>query len=212
MILLLVALFFGNPAEASKNGDSCLALTNGDRELARKCFRHLTDFDLDYHYANACSKFSTNVENRMRCLRSGANLETFNICQQAKFSLDGTLTCLRSYPTPETMKRCKNISTQEDDQLRCIRTGRGPDQMQACVDFFRDKEEIFACLSLDLPAHETRRCGKKGKTLDCMQHALAVHEGRANDEMKELRGRELASETDPIFADEAPVVEKPKKK
>ena len=205
---LLLAFLSLQTAQAGRDADACLALTNGDRVLARKCKSHLETFEQDYKFADACRTLHKDVDVRMRCLRSGANLDILEMCKSARWSLDGTLTCLRSYPSKDSIKICKQISKDEAEQLRCVRTGKESTQIQACMDLVEKKDQRFECLQKDVPIAEVRRCGKISKggeaKIGCLESYMALMEDRAKSNRKELIDRQLASESDPIYADPKP--------
>jgi len=199
MIWALLQLFFlTTPSHASKAGEACAKLTKNDKSLTKKCLHHLISFELDHLFADACTHMHSDVDVRMRCLRSGANLDTVTICRGAKWSLNGTLTCLRSYPSKEIIAKCQSFLRTEEDQLRCIRSGRDGSQIQACLDYVQDKDQRFICLGMDLAKEDTRFCARKNPTaggrMDCLEKIASEQKRRVKEYEGEARTRALASD------------------
>lgn len=202
---LLQLILLSSPTHASQAAEACLKLTKNDKSLAKKCHAHLVNFELDHKFAEACTQIHNDVDVRMRCLRSGANLDTVKICKGAKWSLDGTLTCLRSYPSREIIAKCQSFLRTEEDQLRCVRSGRDGNQIQACLDYVQDKDQRFICLGMDLAKEDTGFCARKnpsaGSRMQCLERIAKEQERRVREYEGESRARALASDAEPIFAE-----------
>lgn len=211
-IFSFVFLSGATHAEGSPLTKACHRLTQGNGELTRKCAHHAEYFELRAAFVEACSAFNRDLDVRMKCLKSGANLEILEICQSSGWSLNGTLTCLRSYPTRESMGACKKFGANEEEQIRCLRLGREVPQVATCMEIGHDQASRFSCLQMDIPVFEARRCSRKNKSQEgltsCFEDVVAEREGEYWRDQNALRGRGLASENPPI---PAPVKMKKKK-
>lgn len=178
--------------------DACRELTNRDPELTKKCFAHAELFEVPVHFVRAVADFDPSVENRMKALKSGADVNTLALCKQQSWSKEGTLTCLRSYPTPELIRACKKISGQEEDQLRCVRMGRETAQVESCFLLGDTMKERFRCLEMDIPALEARTCDTQQSAADgkfkCLQRVVDRRERESLEFYNETRTRVLAEE------------------
>ena len=197
---LSLALLISNPAlaEAGALADACHKLVNGNPELTRKCEQHAESYELKPEFVRSCTDFHQDPDIRTRCLKSGANQETFSLCKGTGWSTTGTLTCLRSYPTKESLSACKKFATDEESQIRCLRLGRDVQQMAACTAIGNNQAARFACLQLDVPAYEAQACHSRHQTQErkfaCMENLVAERDGEYWRDQNDLRGRSLASE------------------
>ncbi len=197
---LFFSLFLLAPEAEAKSSlaVACQQLVKNDKTLLPKCVSHGEFFELNSEFVSACTKFHDDVEIRMRCLKSGANMEILKLCQSAGWSLDGTLTCLRAYPTSDGMKACKALSEMEEEQIRCVRMGREKAQVDSCVALAASAEERLHCLQMDIPYFEANRCSKNYKDntnrFHCLENYVAQRENEFRRDQAEVRGRVLASE------------------
>jgi hypothetical protein len=204
-IFLAFFLFGTELAEAGPLARACSELVEADRPLLKKCVSHSEFFELNSAFINECTKFHKNIDIRMKCLKSGANLEILQVCKTAKWSIEGTLTCLRSYPTDELMRSCKKISSSEEDQIRCVRSGADHSQVESCLTFSNKMEQRFRCMKMDVPSFEAKRCERISNSengrFSCLQDFIASRERDYREDQAEVRGRMLASESEPVYMD-----------
>lgn len=204
---LFLFLFLGAEAEAGPLSRACSQMVKSNPAELKKCVSHAEFFELNAAFVQECTKFHSDVEVRMKCLKSGANLETLQICKSAKWSLDGTLTCLRSYPTEDLMKSCRKISSDEEQQIRCLRSGVDHSQVEACLSFSEKLEQRFLCMKMDVPTFEAKRCERISKDeksrFSCLQDFVAMRERDYKLDQQEVRSRMLASEKEPVLVDDA---------
>jgi hypothetical protein len=202
--LLLICLCLLPPplAEARTLVAACRDLVNGDKKLTRNCVNHGEFFELKAAYVRACLEFHREVDVRMRCLKSGADLEILEICRNSGWSLNSTLSCLRSYPTRELMRACKRLSEKEEEQLRCVRIGRESKQVEACLELLREPVSRLECLRMDIPVTEAKRCQARAKgaktRIGCLERVVAEREGEYRRDQRELRMRMPASDDVPL--------------
>lgn len=126
LAFVILALFFAIPARAANNAvnDACKRLCDTDGECVKKCVGQAELFELKADFINAVTDFTKLPGDRMRALRSGANLEVLALCKQSGWSLDNMMICLRSYPTAEVIKGCKRKSQLQETQVECMRQGK----------------------------------------------------------------------------------------
>ncbi len=179
LFFFLILLLCTPLAEASPLSLACQKLA-ADADNSKKCSEHATYFELNSHYVLTCASLHADTEARMRCLKSGADLETINLCKNLGWNIENTLTCLRTNPTQESIHSCRNFSKEENTQLRCLRLGREQAQVQACQSFSKFPEERFRCLEMDISAADTRTCRNHNPGVEarflCLQGVVAERE------------------------------------
>ncbi len=202
---ILLSILWTANAEAGPLSRACATLVKSSPELLKKCVSHSEFFELTTAFIQECTSFHSDVDIRMKCLKSGANLDILKVCKAAKWSLDGTLTCMRSYPTQELMRSCKKISADEEQQIRCVRSGVDQSQVEACLHMSNDLEQRFRCMKMDIPSFEAKRCERISKNeagrYSCLQDFVAMRERDYKMDQKEVRSRMLASEKEPVYED-----------
>jgi hypothetical protein len=202
---ILLSILWTTGAEAGPLSRSCATLVKSNPELLKKCVSHSEFFELTAGFIQECTNFHSDVEVRMKCLKSGANLEILKVCKAAKWSLDGTLTCLRSYPSEELVRSCKKISDEEEQQIRCVRSGVDHSQVEACLTMSKNLEQRFMCMKMDIPTLEANRCERISQNeagrYSCLQDFMAMRERDYKMDQKEVRSRMLASEKEPVYED-----------
>ncbi len=198
-------------AEAGPLSRACSQLVKSNPAELKKCVSHSEFFELNAAFVQECTKFHSDVEVRMKCLKSGANLDTLKICKSAGWTLDGTLTCLRSYPTEDLMKSCRKISSDEEQQIRCLRSGVDHTQVEACLSFSKNLDQRFQCMKMDVPTFEAKRCERIAKDeksrFSCLQDFVAMRERDYKLDQQEVRSRMLASDKEPVYIDDSETVE-----
>jgi hypothetical protein len=197
---LLFAFALGIGANASNATPSqirlCSALAKGDGHVERSCRAHSVNFESPPQLIEACTKLDPNPDVRIRCLRSGANLEVFALCRSLNFNLSNTLTCLRSYPTSELLTACQKGGSGEEFLMACLRSGREPAQISACTQLFNQPSERAKCWVFNIPHLQASVCGRRNSSsarFDCLKEEVASQEYDARLDQRDLK-RSLASE------------------
>ena len=163
-LLLISLLLFALPAGAAHNSvnEACRSLCDGEGECVRKCVAQAELFELRPDFILAVSNFTKKIEDRMRALRSGADLGVLAICQGTGWSLDNQMTCLRSYPTPELIKACKRLSSRQEEQVECVRMGKTDAEVDACNGMFPGSDRRLECLGTSVSARDRSTCEERG--------------------------------------------------
>jgi hypothetical protein len=193
-LVLFISILLSPSAGAVSLKEACRSFALADGTVEKKCIGHGQYFELHGDFVAACTDFSPDPDVRMRCLKSGANLETLRLCQSTGWELDNILSCMRSYPTPGVIAACKKISPDEAEQLRCVRVVREASQVAGCISFARSLENRIECLERDLPVQEAKFCARRNRDengrMDCLHEYVARRDGI----YWEKPGRALASE------------------
>lgn len=170
LILIATRAFAGNALH-----DACKHLCETDSECVRKCVAHSELMELRAEVVNAASDFHKKPELRLTALRTGANLEAFEVCRKSGWSTDNQLTCLRASPSPGLMKSCKLLSPREDDQVKCIRSGKVAGEVEACLKILVSADLRLQCVGLQLSVKATEACDLKGQgskdRMRCLERA-----------------------------------------
>lgn len=194
--LLLLSAFLSTPAEATGLRAACNEFAGRDRAALKKCVAHGELFELNGAIVQACTAFSRDPDYRMKCLKSGADVETVKLCRTTGWTIDNVASCLRYYPTAELIKSCKDLSADEEEQIKCVRLGREPSQVKACVVSVESLKGRMLCLEKDVAVAEARICSRKNRgekaRLGCMEEFVAKRDGTYFREDKVSRS--LASE------------------
>jgi hypothetical protein len=190
MTLAIVVLFASAPALAGNNAvnDACKRLCNAESDCVHRCVAQAELFELRSDFINAITDFTKGVDDRMRALRSGADLTILSLCKTTGWSLDNMMICLRSYPTPEVIKNCKRLSPRQEEQVECVRLGKSEAEIDACIRLVPGSDRRLQCLGLRVTANETANCGEAGgdsyERMKCLER-------NASENADKIRRREL---------------------
>lgn len=183
-LVSIFALLFVSLAYSASNSvhDACRRLCESEKDCVRKCVGHAELMEVRAELVNTAAKFHKDPEVLMTALRSGANVETFELCATTGWSTEGKLTCLRSYPTRELIKSCKRLSTREEEQVRCVRNGKTAAEVDRCASILTDPGMRMECLDLEVTAMESGSCARSGagsrERLECLRRADTKRTGR----------------------------------
>jgi hypothetical protein len=174
-----------SPAHAANNAVNlaCKSLCASESECVRRCVGQAELFELNADFINAVTEWTKKPDDRMRALRSGANIEILQICKTTGWSLDNMMICLRSYPTPEVIKACKRLSALQEEQVRCVRMGKVDAEVDACSKLFPGSDRRLLCLEKNITAEDTNECrtlgGDSYEKASCLDRSEAVRMGEA---------------------------------
>jgi hypothetical protein len=183
------------PALAANNAvhDACKRLCETDGDCVHKCVGQAELFELRPDFVNAVADWTKNPEDRMRALRSGANLEILALCQQTGWSLDNKMICLRSYPTPQVIKNCKKLSPLQEEQVRCVRSGKTEAEIDACIRLVPGAGHRLDCIERRVSVEARHTCGEDGgdsfEKMGCLERAEKSAEAKARAQRLETRIR-----------------------
>jgi len=184
--LLTFSFLFSNvPAHAANNAVNlaCKSLCNAESDCVRRCVGQAELFELKPEFISAVAEWTQKPDDRMRALRSGANLEILDLCKQTGWSLDNMMVCLRSYPTFEVIKSCKRLSPLQEEQVRCVRMGKTDAEVESCRKLFPGTDRRLECLSRNVVAYDIDHCRPYGDTAAkarCLEAAEAVRSGESS--------------------------------
>jgi hypothetical protein len=184
-VLFIFFLLFAPRTYAANNAVNlaCKSLCASESECVRRCVGQAELFELNADFINAVTDWSKKPDDRMRALRSGANVEILQLCKATGWSLENMMICLRSYPTPEVIKACKRLSTLQEDQVRCVRAGKVDAEVDACNKLFPGSDRRLLCLQKYTTAQDTDACrtlgGDSYEKATCLDRSEAVRLGEA---------------------------------
>ena len=177
MALWILSLFLALPVSAANNAvhEACKRLCDNESECVRKCVGHAELFELRADFINAVADFTKKTDDRMRALRSGADLEILALCKGTGWSLDNKMICLRSYPTPEVIRNCKRLSPREEEQVHCVRLGKSEADVDACIRIVPGTDRRLECLERGVTAKDAGDCHEQGgdtyEKMKCLEKA-----------------------------------------
>lgn len=203
LVLWTLSILLAQSASAANNAvhDACKRLCDQESECVHKCVAHAELFELRAEFINAVTDFTKRTDDRMRALRSGADLQILSLCKDVGWSLDNKMICLRSYPTPEVIRNCKRLSPREEEQVQCVRLGKTEAEINECIQLVPGSDRRLECLQRGVTARETRSCREGGgdtyEKMKCLEKAEDTHDGlKRNSELdariRDERKRERA--------------------
>lgn len=202
-LLFVLAAGPATMAHANNMHIACKRLCQNESECLHKCVNQSELMELKADFIHAVADFTSSADERMKILRSGADIQTLSLCRETGWSMDNILICLRSYPTPEAVKACKKLSPLQDEQVRCIRMGKTSAEIEACSLLVPGPEQRLICLQMALTAEETRTCRSEKKDsssrMNCLLEAEAhrTQETRSWEQEVTLRDQQEKKERSP---------------
>jgi hypothetical protein len=179
--VFILTLLLALPASAANNAvnGACRQLCDGDSDCVRKCVGQAELFELRAEFIRAVTEWTVKPDDRMRALRSGANLEILDLCKRTGWSLENMMICLRSYPTRDVIKNCKKLSTLQEEQVQCVRLGKTEAEIDACVRFVPAPNFRLTCLEHQVSMRELKSCDAQGgdsrERMRCLERAEQSH-------------------------------------
>jgi hypothetical protein len=174
---LFLLFLFSLPAFAANNAvnDACRRLCAADTDCVHKCVSQAELFELKPDFINAVTDWTKKPDDRMRALRSGADVLILELCKSTGWSLENMMICLRSYPTPEVIRNCKRLSPLQEEQVHCVRLGKTEAQIDECNQLVPGSGHRIACLERRVTAPDTRNCrdlgGDSFERMQCLEKA-----------------------------------------
>ncbi len=193
LVLWTLAFLLAQPAWSANNAvnDACKDLCSRESECVRRCIAHAELFELNADFIRAVTDFTKHVDDRMRALRSGADIQILELCKETGWSLDNMMICLRSYPSQEVIRNCKKLSPRQEDQVQCVRLGKAAAAIDACNRLTPSGDLRLECLGLPLTVEETKLCGSSGGNsntrMKCLERTAETHEGKTEKALLESK-------------------------
>ncbi len=173
--------------------EACKKLANFSKEETKRCMEYTDLLELDVRAIENCRNFSSSVESRVNCVKSGAAQEMMKTCKALKWTEQNTLTCFRAAQNKDTLKLCAQFSKDEDTQVSCLRYGRELALIEACRNISSNNEDKLQCLSIDAPAQDTRDCIRAKKNVrarfNCIKNVDLTTEKDYQRDMSEARAK-----------------------
>lgn len=154
-----------------------------DSHTQLACQQLVDNYDLSSLVVRNCTKFTDDNELNLRCLRTGADQESFDACFSLKMNPENTLSCLLHSPKKSVASACAGFASSEDGRADCIRYGRELSQMNGCKRLFATEAGRLDCLEDNLSSDEMKGCDRENSEdgrLHCLQLLVDARESEEN--------------------------------